>query len=63
MITNSYILAYEVRDSPGYENEVEVGSKEDAALFLLHNVVTHMVVWASLTDEDGNELATTEDLI
>ncbi len=50
----SLILAYELRDDPGNEREVEVKSVEEARAHLASR--SDMVVWADLTDEQGVEL-------
>ena len=51
----SLILSYELADSPNYEYEVEVSSLAEAKRKMA-SLPTHMIVWASLTDEQGNDI-------
>lgn len=48
------ILAYELKDDPGYEHELEVATVEKARVF----VASHedMLVWVELTDNEGRDI-------
>lgn len=48
------ILSYELKDDPGQEHEAEVESVDQARARL--SGCSDMVVWASLTDEQGVEI-------
>lgn len=49
------ILTYELSDDPGAEHEVEVESIEAAAKIVNSNA--DYIVWFSVTDSEGNEVA------
>ena len=49
------ILSYELSDDIGTEHEVEVESIEAAAKIV--NSLTDYIVWWTLTDDEGNEVA------
>ena len=64
----SYILTYELIDDPGTEHEAEIKAEfDDAATRLaarhMHSVGTDVVLWASLTDSQGAEVATSWELL
>ena len=48
------ILAYELKDDPGYEHELEVATVAEARTFVDSHEA--MLVWAELTDEDGRDI-------
>lgn len=52
--TPKMILSYELKDDPGQEHEAEVESVDQARARL--SGCSDMVVWASLTDEQGVEI-------
>lgn len=52
--TARMLLSYELKDDPGQEHEVEVDSVDQARARLAGS--SDMVVWASLTDEQGIEM-------
>lgn len=55
-----YILSYELADNPGYEYEEYVTDVAEARTHLRGK--TDMLVWATLTDQDGNEVCSSEKL-
>ena len=48
------ILAYELKDDPSYEHELEVETVEEANAF----VASHedMLMWVELTDDVGDDI-------
>lgn len=56
-----FILAYELKDNPGFEYERHAADLNDARAYLQSRA--DMIVWAELSDADGNVIAGTEDLI
>ena len=57
----AHLLSYELRDDPGYEHEEYVLNLDEARDHLRGK--SDMVVWAELSDMDGNVVAGTEDLV
>jgi hypothetical protein len=55
------ILAYELKDNPGHEYERHVADLNDARAYLQSRA--DMIVWAELSDADGNVIAGTEELL
>lgn len=55
-----YVLSYELADNPGYEYEDYVDGIAEARTHLRGK--TDMLVWATLTDQDGNEVCSSEKL-
>ena len=63
-----YILSYELIDDPNTEHEVEIKAEfDDSAIRLaarhMHSVGTGAVLWASLTDRQGAEVASSWELL
>ena len=56
-----YVLAYELKDDPGTEHEIECHSVPDACQHL--RPMSDMVAWAELTDATGDTVADTSDLV
>lgn len=56
-----WLLSYELKDNPGHEYEEWVEDLADARRHLRGKA--DMVAWASLVDNDGNEIADTPVLI
>ena len=48
------ILAYELKDDPGYEHELEVATADEARAFVAYS--EDMFEWFELTDEDGRDI-------
>ena len=48
------ILAYELKDDPGYEHELEVETVEKARAFVASR--SDMLVWFELTDAEGRDI-------
>lgn len=57
----AHLLSYELKDNPHYEYEEWVGGLPGARI-LLHRM-RDMIVWAELSDMDGNVVAGTDDLV
>lgn len=55
------LLTYELQDDPGYEHEEYVLNLDGARDHLRGK--SDMVVWAELSDADGNVVADTGDLV
>ena len=48
------ILAYELKDDPGYEHELEVATVDEARAFVASR--EDMLVWVELTDDAGEDI-------
>ena len=48
------ILAYELKDDPGYEHELEVATVAEAQAFVASR--EDMLVWVELTDDVGDDV-------
>ena len=63
----SYILTYELIDDPGTEHEVEIKAEfDDSAIRLAARHMGGMagaVLWASLTNHQGAEVASSWELL
>ena len=48
------ILAYELKDDPGYEHELEVATVDEARALVASS--EDMLEWVELTDEAGDDI-------
>ena len=56
-----YVLAYELKDDPGTEHEIECHSMPDARQHL--RSMSDMVAWAELSDATGETWDNAGDLV
>lgn len=57
-----FVLSYELADNPGHEYEEEVEGLNDARRHM-RNHPAHMIVWATLTNNLGMQVADKEHLL
>ena len=48
------ILAYELKDDPGYEHELEVATVDEARAFVASS--EDMLEWVELTEDAGEDI-------